>query len=124
MLPGQVMTKLLRPRFDEPGGQVPASRRRMLTAAAVILGFIGVAATRAEGPAIPLRLRPEGIEGALLISGGDKIPEAAARKFIELAGGAKASIVVLVLRGADREAAEADAKLWRGHPSASVRLEI
>src|SRR5690349_15835602 len=56
----------------------------------------------------PPRLRPDGIDGAIVITGGDRLPDVVARRFVELAGGAKAHLLVLALRDADHEAAEQD----------------
>src|SRR5262245_27942245 len=70
----------------------------------------------------PSRLRPDGIEGAMVITGGAPVAESAAWQFVDLAGKEKAHIVVLALADADRRLAEEDVKLWTQHRAASVKL--
>ncbi len=63
------------------------------------------------------RLRPEGIDGALVICGGT-VPEAARDRFLQQAGGDKAELVVL------SDGANADDPLatWKARKPASVVL--
>src|SRR5262249_31351327 len=58
--------------------------------------------------AAPERLRPAGIYGALVLCGGDKVPEAARQRFVELAGGPKAHLVVVPIHGQATDRAKAD----------------
>ena len=65
------------------------------------------------------RINPAGIDGSVMISGGDKVPEAAARRFVEIAGGAKARLVVLTLAQGS-SSGSADLDLWQAHKPAAV----
>jgi cyanophycinase len=68
------------------------------------------------------RLDPDGIPGALVIVGGGKIPEAAAERFMTLAGGEKARLV-LIPTAADAIDQESNAKalaLWEARKPASA----
>src|SRR5205823_1235415 len=49
------------------------------------------------------RLRPSGLEGAVLAVGGDQPSEAAINRFVELAGGEKAELVVAVIGSANAD---------------------
>lgn len=70
------------------------------------------------------RLRPSGIEGALVICGGGKLPEAIRQRFLELAGGEKAHVVFIptASESADREAAEKLLAPWKATQAASVAV--
>ena len=52
------------------------------------------------------RLDPAGIKGSLLLCGEGKVPEAALKKFMELAGGDKAELTLLLCQTHTTEAAE------------------
>src|SRR5262245_33631511 len=67
------------------------------------------------------RIQPEGIRGALVIAGGKKVPDAVRDRFLELAGGTKAKLVVMSAKvGAD----EASSLLepWRMRKVESVQI--
>jgi cyanophycinase len=70
-------------------------------------------------PAAQPRLRPEGIDGALVLCGG-QVPDDARARFVELAGGAKARLVLVT------PSSSADDKLlapWRAlRPASAVVL--
>jgi cyanophycinase len=51
------------------------------------------------------RLRPAGIDGTLLLCGEGKVPEAVLKRFLELAGGDKAQMVLLAANAGDAEKA-------------------
>jgi cyanophycinase len=56
----------------------------------------------AEGkPASQPRLRPAGIDGALVLCGGGQVPAAAQARFVELAGGEKARLVIVASSNED-----------------------
>jgi cyanophycinase len=72
----------------------------------------------------PTRLNPAGIEGALVLHGGGKLPDAVAERFMELAGGEKANVVVIPTAGEQADKAEGAALLepWKSRKAASVVL--
>ncbi len=62
------------------------------------------------------RVAPEGIEGALVIAGGGRLPDSVYRQFLALAGGEAAKLVVITAASAsaDREEyAEEMLELWK-----------
>src|SRR5438445_804464 len=65
------------------------NRVRMLLVAL----FMGVPSSATAQP----RIEPAGISGALLLCGGGRVSEAAFDRFIDLAGGAKAKVAVVVV---------------------------
>jgi cyanophycinase len=74
-------------------------------------------------------LDPAGVRGALVIVGGGEQPDAINAKFIELAGGKEARIVVIptASNSADDDAANADrseklTELWKSHGAAEVQV--
>ena len=88
--------------------------------------FLGVwllsAVLRAESPAaggFPW-IDPDGIRGALVISGGGELPEAAIERFVELAGGKEARIVVIP--PAAENADEKTADLWKSRGASDVQV--
>jgi cyanophycinase len=117
-----------------PGRKPSGGRWRKLAAlfagfllAAVLLphlaGLPQIRSGEAKKPA-PERLRPSGIDGALVIGGGGELPEAARGRFVELAGGSKAHLVILSAAGdrPDPEAQEQRLKPWKDRKPASVVL--
>jgi cyanophycinase len=86
---------------------------RWLTAL-LFAGFLLLPAPGAEEKQPPKeRLRPEGIDGQLILT-GDKVPDAARDRFLELAGKEKARIVILVTTDAKRtDTAEKLAEAWK-----------
>ena len=68
------------------------------------------------------RIRPSGIDGALVIGGGGKLPDAVYARFIELAGGEKARLVIIPTAGTDADKADADKLLtaWKARKPASA----
>src|SRR5260370_38940840 len=62
------------------------------------------------------RLRPAGIDGALVLGGGGKMPDAVLDRFVKLAGGDKAHLVVL----ADRDIRENSYEPWKSRKPATV----
>ena len=100
------------------------SNRARMSAAVLAVAFclIGASQGRAEdlspaaetiGPAAP-------ISGTLFICGGGKGPEAALERFMALAGGPKAHIVVITTASetADTDAVETRLEFWRKTPMA------
>src|SRR5207247_1040435 len=72
-------------------------------AAVVCGGFLMLVASAAdEKPALPEHINPAGIPGSILLAA--KMPDAAVKHFVELAGGEKANVVV-VPATAEREKA-------------------
>lgn len=97
-------------------------------ATALLLGAAFCASAPAERPVAPDQpvhrdlLRPSGIDGTLVLVGGET-PASALRRFVELAGGAKASLVVIPTAGDD--ANKDDAKkleVWKALRPASFEL--
>lgn len=68
-----------------------------------------------EAKAARERIRPAGIDGALILCGGGKTPEAALAAFLRLAGGEKAHLVIIPTAGerADKQSADKVLALWR-----------
>jgi cyanophycinase len=62
------------------------------------------------------------IAGALVLAGGGSLPEVVRDRFVELAGGRQARL--LIIPAADADAADADKALdpWKKYPAASLRL--
>lgn len=73
---------------------------------------------------LPDRIDPSGIRGALVISGGGKLPKEAKEKFLKLAGGKDARLVVIPTARDDSDLANADAglKTWQEDNPSSVLL--
>ncbi len=100
-----------------------ARRGGAALAAALLLTLSVPPRLAAEGkPAPQPRLRPAGINGALVLCGGGKVPDAARARFIELAGGEKARLVVIPTAdaAADREDAGRWLAPWRALKPASA----
>jgi cyanophycinase len=85
--------------------------RMFLLPACVLLVAVTVRAE--QKPAA--RLRPAGIEGSLVICGGGKVPDAVRDRFVQLAGGEKAKLVILRDIGS-----EENAESWQVRKPASV----
>ncbi len=81
-------------------------------------------ARSAEGEKALPTLRPSGIEGSLLLCGGGKIPEAATRRFVTLAGGDKGHLVVIPTASelADKDPLEKWIAPWKEFSFASVKV--
>jgi cyanophycinase len=71
----------------------------------------------AEEKALPPRLRPSGIDGAVLIF-GNKVPDAVRERFVHLAGGEKAKIVLISID----EKAKKQREAWEERKPASVSV--
>jgi cyanophycinase len=93
---------------------------------AVALPFAALAPAQPAKPSTPaLDLRPEGISGALVLCGGGKTPDAVFDRFMQLAGGDKAKLVIIPTASetADKpDAAAAAAKPWQDRKAASVAV--
>jgi cyanophycinase len=92
-----------------------------LVLALTLLGWCGSLPGEEKAPAKD-RLRPAGIEGTLLLCGKSVSP-AAVQRFVELAGGEKAHLVVLSAGDKDGDkgpTAEELLKTWKAHKVASV----
>jgi cyanophycinase len=93
---------------------------------AVVLFLLGLLASqplaREDKPAVKPRLHPAGIDGALVICGGGKMPDAVLDHFMELAGGAKAHLVLIPTASetADKEPAEKLLERWQSRKPASA----
>ena len=72
----------------------------------------------------PLKTPVGEIQGSLVIAGGGNLPDAIRDRFIELAGGKQAKIVVIPTASASADGADADKALepWRKKEVASVVL--
>lgn len=105
-------------------------RRRglaLLLAAILAVVFSGVRPSTqlasADDKAVPAeRLRPSGIDGSLVICGGGKLPDTVLDRFVQLAGGEKAHLVLIPTASerADQEPAEALLAPWKARKPASV----
>jgi cyanophycinase len=114
-------------------GSGPASRKIRVLLYGVLLAAVGVVVTLGAnltilafasppGEALKARLSPTG--GSLVICGGGGIPEPVRDRFIELAGGARARLVIIPTAHqlADRPGASAVLDPWKDKGVASVQL--
>ena len=92
--------------------------------AGLLQGFCASSAISIPPPDSPERIAASGISGALVICGGGKFPEEAARRFMKLAGGSKARLVVIPTASADADKPDTEKYLssWRKRMPASVAL--
>ncbi|CAN5916979.1 hypothetical protein BH23PLA1_BH23PLA1_32430 [soil metagenome] len=102
------------------------SRQAFATILAVFL-VQGVVSTASAGhPMAELpRVPPEGIEGSLVIVGGGRMPDVILERFLDLAGGEGARLVVIPTAGASagREGeVEELVELWNGRGFAAVEV--
>src|SRR5262245_39031705 len=83
---------------------------------------VGPRAAAGEKKAAPERIRPEGIDGALVLCGGGKVPEAALDQCMKLAGGEKAHLVIIPTASpaADTQPAETYLARWQARKPASA----
>src|SRR5262245_22540697 len=101
---------------------------RHVAAVAGALGLLALAVllpSRGGEPKAPReRLNPAGIDGALVICGGGKTPDAVLERFLQLAGGENAHLVVIPTASerADKEPAERLLEPWRARKVASAVL--
>lgn len=93
-----------------------------LAATTFLLSVVfGALAAPVDTPALR-DLRPSGIDGTLVLAGGPASP-ATLQKFVELAGGAKASLVVIPTAAEDADKEDANRlKPWQALRPASVEL--
>jgi cyanophycinase len=78
----------------------------------------------AEEPPKKDRINPAGIEGSVMICGGERQTDSAARRFVELAGGPKAHLVVLHFTSGG-PCSTADLKFWQAlKPAVAECLQI
>ena len=75
-------------------------------------------------PDPPARIVASGISGSLVICGGGKFPEEAGRRFLKLAGGSAARLVIIPTASVDADKADGEKFLssWRKRKPASVVL--
>lgn len=76
-------------------------------------------------PAAAERIDPDGIAGSLVICGGGHLPDAVREKFIELAGGKSARLVIIPTASGDDtvdEDGQEVAEIWRSREPASVTI--
>lgn len=87
-------------------------------------GCLASAAISMPLPDPPARIAAEGIKGSLVICGGGKLPEEAARQFMKLAGGNKARLVIIPTASSTADKADAEKFLssWRRRMPASAVL--
>ena len=81
---------------------------------------------RADESSTPTeRIDPDGIAGSLILCGGGKLPDTIREKFIELAGGKSARLVIIPTASGDDtvdDDAQEVADLWRSREPASVTI--
>src|SRR5579872_6924617 len=87
-------------------GRIPKTGNVIFAALTAILGaalFVVCHPVLAgdEAAAMPERIDPAGIKGSLVICGGGALPDSVRDKFIELAGGKKARLVIIPTAGDD-----------------------
>jgi cyanophycinase len=123
----------IRPVWGHTVGPAPRKYQFRLFAYGVILAGAGVVATlcanlallaTASSPEATVRAQPVAGHGALVICGGGGIPDTVRTRFLELAGGMNARIVVIPTahRSADGPGAEMALDSWKKHRLASIQL--
>jgi cyanophycinase len=68
---------------------------------------------------------PDGIQGALVLCGGGRLPDAVREKFIELAGGRQAHLVIIPTASGDDTVADDGReveKIWRSREPATITI--
>lgn len=90
--------------------RLPASNRVSASTSfrRAVLCWLLVAAAAHVDAAPADRIDPEGVSGALVVAGGGKLPAAIRKRFIKLAGGEQAHVVVIPTASARADAARAD----------------
>jgi cyanophycinase len=100
------------------------SRKCKVVAITLFLSVTLANLTPGQEPAAksaPEWIRPQGIDGTLVIGGGGTIPEAAVKRFLLAAGGDKAKLVVVVVgAGAAQDSSEQIVKKWQEQQTPSV----
>src|SRR3954452_18353125 len=120
----------IQPRFGRGAG--PASRKpRLLLYGALLVVAGGACLLRSDPTILALASPPDGAPisripprgGALVICGGGGMPETVRDRFIELAGGARANLVIIPTanRLADNDNASAVLDPWRDKGVATVQ---
>ncbi|MBI3864272.1 MAG: cyanophycinase [Planctomycetia bacterium] len=99
---------------------------RLLTIAiALTLAVSRLQARAADAPSATEQIDPAGIGGSLVLCGGGRLPDAVREKFIELAGGKSARLVVIPTASGD-DTVEDDgrevAEIWNSREAASVTI--
>jgi cyanophycinase len=104
----------------------PRSRLMRVATLTLLLLATSVVLTQGQQPepkVVPEWIRPQGIDGTLVLSGGGKTPEAALARFLQAAGGEKAKLVIIPSAS---ERADTDAeqilKPWQERKIGSVTL--
>ncbi len=89
---------------------------------ALAVALLAVPSTGAQEKAPRERIRPSGIDGALVVCGGGKLPDAVFERFLTLAGGEKAHLVVIptASESADNEPDEKHLAPWKERKLASA----
>lgn len=97
---------------------------RHLALLILLPGLCSPAVIARPAPVAPERIVASGIPGALVICGGGKLPDEAARRFVKFAGGPAARLVVIPTASAEADKAKAESFLssWRKREVASVVL--
>ena len=106
------------------------SRGLVTTLAATLLAVSAIVVTltalrAAEPVPIPERIDPNGIKGSLVICGGGRLPDSVRDKFIELAGGKSARLVIIPTAGDEQtidEDAREVAEIWKAREPASIAI--
>jgi len=78
-----------------------------------------------EATAAASRIDPDGIQGSLVLCGGGKLPEAVRDRFIKLAGGKEARLVIIPTASGDdtiADDAREVAEIWKSREPASITL--
>jgi cyanophycinase len=84
-----------------------------------------VAALGADHPASVEYIDPDGIHGALVLCGGGRLPDSVRERFIEMAGGKAARLVIIPTASGDDTIAEDGrevAEIWKSREPASITI--
>jgi cyanophycinase len=104
---------------------LPMRRRlQQVMAGALALGLFAALAFADDTTPRRERLRPGGIDGSLVICGGGTLPDSILKRFLELAGGEKAHLVIIPTASdrADQEPVDKQLEPWQARMPASVVL--
>src|SRR5262245_40932543 len=120
----------------ERGNQKRANCALVVIARAVVIAIAATLAVSqfaaclptlcaAEPASTPERIDPDGIKGALVICGGGILPDSIRDKFIDLAGGKRARLVIIPTGSGDdtlEEDGREVAEIWKSREPASITI--
>ncbi|MEO2020804.1 MAG: cyanophycinase [Pirellulaceae bacterium] len=112
----------LLPRTRTRKHSVP--RYRLAWRLTLLISLAGIPRVSLSAEAATPRIDPAGIQGSLVIAGGGSLPDQVMDRFMKLAGGEKAHLVIIptASRRADEEETKSLLASWQDRKSASLTL--